>query len=228
MSTPPLAAALRDLLGPRRSNTAAAQVTTALHSIARRVAPKADHEDLVQRILIKLLDKPEPVLGANNPEAYVTRMIRNLDIDTRRSARVRAAATAVIPEHADATQEDEAEDAEIGRLLARVCEIAISRRPASYQKQRTIDVAQVFDLAAGKVTMRQLIDAEGPAEGDRKKVQNRLFKRHERTRGDLRDALEELESQGDVTAEEAGALQRRLQLLLRCQPSRAKNVERGR
>lgn len=223
--------AVRALLdGEALDGESLAELKGGIMRFAGRHASDLESEELVSGILLKLISgRAAMEIGAGNERAYVSTMVRNLANDIRRRSRREAEIIERLEtaEVIEAEQEAVVDEAAMVSIEQSWRAETVERTRAMYREGRAEAVDQVFRLARGEVTMRQLIAAEREQSRTFTTSHNRLTKRHQRAREALLDTANAMESEGKLTPGEAERLRYRVRWLLRCQPSASRGVSRG-
>lgn len=107
-------------------------------------------------------------------------------------------------------------------VLPRVAQAARERRAARYRADFDETWRQLQALALQGASLRSLLEAEGKlgSEADEAsfvKARNNAYKAHERVRGELLQALEQLSERGELTVTDAELVRRALRVFVRCQ-----------
>ncbi len=234
-------AALRD---PARREAGGAELLRALGALARTAATGADHDELEQLVYQVATRVLEVAQGSGFPShvgwGYPKAMLHNVWVDqvrrdqAERTARERLKLLAPVSQPAHDASPPRAE-AELWRELRarfdRLLEEALRRRRACYREDLRQGAEQLWALAVRTTTMTEVLVAEGLTDdaGDRmrKRLVNRLLKRHERVRRALVDAVAHLERDGRVDGAEADELRLVHRHLFRCQRSAPPAVPPG-
>jgi DNA-directed RNA polymerase specialized sigma24 family protein len=214
-----LVEALTGLRDPTCARASYEQLWCCLRDIGRGLGPHCD-DDALQETLIRVVKRFET--GAFCPEndavlvAYLRTSLRN-EVTTRvRKSRARCHAASPLrdleggssqPSAASSVQGPASAldvDALLGaedmhHLFEQAAAHASMRRPPGEREEYRAAVDGLLQLHLGETTMQRLVAAElafAGGEGDRARVRNRIYKRHERLREDLLCAAEAFRDEG--------------------------------
>ena len=182
-----------------------------LHDAMRKSAqrqrpawPAARRDDAVDEALYRLLARLDRGPLRTDDEAgarsYLRMVVRSALVDDER--RRRRAGPLVQPEDVPAPEPDETYDALLAEARAlgpRVLAEAVRRFPRARASLEE-GFAEIVRLAEGAVTVASLVGSEDVSDDLRRR--NALYKRHERTRRRLLEALRALEAEGALSERE--------------------------
>jgi DNA-directed RNA polymerase specialized sigma24 family protein len=231
MSDDPLAPLVAGLAEPAARESAARALLVELQRRVRapRLQP-ADREELVQRVVVRLLSRPLSHVG--NVTAYVTTMLENAVIDHHRRRRRAPLVSDAVEEVAVDAHEvtDDGARRETARRFERLIAGAVSLREARYRDDLEHDLRQLLALATHALSLDEALEGEGVERGadpgERKRAQARLAKRHQRAREALDAAIDDLAAK-ENDPEEIAAMRTLRSYLLRCQRRPASAVEKS-
>lgn len=203
---------------------------------ARRI-PAADAEAIASDIELKILERPELFLAADNPAAYIAVSIRYrwlTHLRTEERARRREQKEAEEAARSEDDDDDEQDVDPLGAALelraARadleiVAGRVVERAAEEVREQQAETWKELVDLASKRRTMDTILrahrpDAEGDLERDRalKVLRDRVLQRHQRMRKRMVTVIEEMGGSEGWTPERVRRASLALrQLFVRCQ-----------
>jgi hypothetical protein len=220
---------LEGLADPTRRQDAARALLEELREIAQYALSRAsetDREDAVQRVALKLWTMTtDGTIQRISGRRYVRAMLLHSFYNALRQEKIRRGHEGEAgrtpkgqPTHEPVSPETIVSD--LQRLVDQIIESAIEARTQNQEDLRR-DAAQVFALATGTTTMTEVLSGEGfcpeVTSKERKRIVDRVLKRHSRTRKELQAAVIRLEASEAIAPDEAADLREICQLFFKCQ-----------